>query len=229
MIVHNSSVRYQTSMTMRVIHFFVGTFVLRFVSSTSTPTTCFPGSPKNCQSQPIPISGYSAGGLLRITNGNSVSKSTQQDSCPRGWKIWSPRNKEDWTAVYNKLTGSASRDIDDYPAKPHLIIDITRDQNGCAGCTEYAMNSEVDEQGSWKTSDGSKWWLRDTKFHEPNGDYNANCYLAVNGVDPNDVKFNDQKCAYSSTDYLCQPKLGVCGRGCHVTDVPCTRVDGAIL
>ena len=56
-----------------------------------------------------------------------------------------------------------------------------------------------------KTTDGSPWWLRDTRYNEPNGDYNSYCYLSIYNVNPNDVRFNDGSCSYFSTDYLCQP------------------------
>ena len=139
---------------------------------------------------------------MKITRGLRVSKITQQDSCPDGWKIWSPRNKADWTEVYQAL----GKNIHNYPRKPQLIIDVTRNTNGCGGCTHFAMKSGVPGQNSWKTSDGSGWWLRNTKYNEPNGDYKANCFLTVYDVNPNNVRFNDGSCSYSSSDYLCQPK-----------------------
>ena len=29
----------------------------------------------------------------------------------------------------------------------------------------------------WRVADGGDWWLRDSPFGEPNGDYHANCWL----------------------------------------------------
>ena len=138
---------------------------------------------------------------MRITNGLEVSKSIQPNSCPSGWKIWSPRNKNDWALVYNAL----GKSIDNYPRKPLLIVDVTRNANGCGGCKNYPMNSNAPQQSSWKTKDGSAWWLRDTKFNQPDGDYKANCYLSIDNVDPVDVRMNDHKCDIRSSDYLCQP------------------------
>ena len=130
-----------------------------------------------------------------MTNGLKISKSTDKNSCPKGWKLWSPQNKQDWK------TAIASTKL---PAAPHLIVDVTRPSNGCGGCTKYAMNSGVDPQSSWVTSDGSPWWLRDTKYNEPNGDYKANCYMEIQNVHPDNVEFNDRNCEFRSTDYLCQ-------------------------
>merc|ERR1712178_519440 len=101
-----------------------------------------------------------------------------------------------------------------YPKKPHFIVDVTRPANGCGGCTKYAMKSSTAQQGSWTTTDGSSWWLRDAKYNEPNGDYHANCYLHIYDVNPNNVRFNDGNCNYASTDYLCQketPAPTTCG------------------
>ena len=100
-------------------------------------------------------------------------------------------------------------DIKNYPRSPSLIIDITRKYNGCGGCNNYAMKSGVSQQNSWKTSDGSAWWLRNSKYTEPNGDYHANCYLYISSVDPNNVQFNDRNCNAASSDYLCQPRQGI--------------------
>ena len=80
--------------------------------------------------------------MMRITNGLKLSKSTQSNSCPSGWKIWSPRNKNDWTLVYNAM----DQDMKNYPQKPFLIVDVTRDADGCGGCQNYAMNSKVSNQ-----------------------------------------------------------------------------------
>merc|ERR1719353_595346 len=176
------------------------------------PTKCKSGSPGNCKLTNIPVSGYSAGRLVRVHNGRRIRKSTEAHSCPNGYKVWSPRNKNDWTIVYNAM----KKNINNYPKKPHFIIDVTRPANGCGGCTKYAMKSGVSQQSSWRTKDGSAWWLRDSKYNEPNGDYHANCYLHIYDVNPNNVRFNDGSCSYSSTDYLCQREVTAptkCGPG----------------
>merc|ERR1711981_176654 len=164
---------------------------------------CRSGSASNCKTSTIKTPKYSAGNLVRIHNGRRVRKSTETDSCPNGYKIWSPRNKNDWTIVYNVM----KKNINNYPKKPHFIIDVTRPANGCGGCTKYAMRSNTAQQGSWRTKDGSAWWLRDARYNEPNGDYHANCYLHVYDVNPNNVRFNDGSCGYYSTEYLCQPRM----------------------
>merc|ERR1712176_752535 len=78
---------------------------------------CNNGSPKNCAVKDLKVSGLSAGKLLRVDNGFKVSKSTMKNSCPAGYKIWSPRNKNDWTRIYNAMSK----------------------KNGCGGCNKFAM------------------------------------------------------------------------------------------
>jgi len=163
---------------------------------------CRPGSSGSCRVVKINVAGYSPGQLVRIYNGRGVRRSTDTDSCPNGWKVWSPRSKTDWTRVYNAL----GKNINNYPKRPHLIVDVTRSGNGCGGCTRYPMRYATPQQRSWRTKDGSTWWLRDSRYNEPNGDYHKNCYLHFYDVNPNNVRFNDGNCNYYSSEYLCQPR-----------------------
>ena len=174
------------------------------VMYTRVAEKCAKDSPSSCKITEISVPGYSAGGLLRVSGGKRIHRSTDANSCPSGWKIWSPRNKKDWTIVYNAL---AQRSFG-YPANPYLIVDVTRNDNGCGGCTSHAMNSNVPQQSGWRTTDGSDWWLRDSSYFDPNGNYRANCYLWVHGFSPDNVRFNDHYCHYYAYDYLCQPSAG---------------------
>jgi len=68
------------------------------------------------------------------------------------------------------------------------------------------MNSVNAAQKTWRTADGSAWWLRSTTYSEPNGDYKANCYLDLWHTPPNEnsVTWNDGNCNYHSNSYYCQ-------------------------
>jgi len=70
------------------------------------------------------------------------------------------------------------------------------------------MNSRPDGQPTqWRTSDGSPWWLRDEPYTEPNGNYQANCYLGIAPpLDANNLKFDDGNCNFHSKSYYCQKK-----------------------
>jgi len=161
------------------------------------------GSPDECRCELVELQGvYSAGHIVRCDNCLDVHRSTEENSCPNGWKLFSPRDREDWDVL------EASLDMSDAGSlhAPHMIVDVTRSENGCGGCRGAAMNSHSDGQSSWRTSDGSPWWLHDTPFGEPNGDYHANCYLRVSPRSGS-IYFNDANCNYHSTNYLCQPVM----------------------
>jgi len=158
------------------------------------------GSPNSCQCVRVELTGrYSAGALLKCVGCNFVKSSTDKDSCPEGTKLFSPRSREDWKTVIDSAGPLRS---------PNWIVDVTRPEDGCAGCTKAAMNFETPNQASWRTQDGSPWWLRSTKYSEPNGDYKANCYMDLSNSPNNadSITFNDGNCRYSSNAYYCQPR-----------------------
>jgi len=157
------------------------------------------GSPKSCKCRLLTLSGaYSAGKLVKCEQCLTVYKSNQKNSCPKGMKIFSPRIRGDWKT----FIASAG------PLRaPHWIIDVTRPQNGCGGCTRYSMKSTTPQQATWRTSDRSPWWLRNSLYNEPNGDYTANCFLDLwqKPSSVSSVTFNDGRCNYRSRSYYCQP------------------------
>lgn len=156
-----------------------------------TPAKCAEGSPSGCSVTNIPLNGaYSAGRLIKVVDGHRVKKSTDKDSCPLGWKIFSPRSREDVITVVKSVgTGTG------LPRDPFLIVDITRHRAGFhSRHTKFPMNSEVVQVSSWVTQDRSPWWLRDDPFKEPSGDYHPDCYMNIVSVnDKGDVNFNDSK------------------------------------
>merc|ERR1719253_1472338 len=157
------------------------------------------GSPKSCKCKQITLaSRYSAGILVKCEQCLTVYRSSQKNSCPKGMKIFSPRTRADWKTFI----------VSAQPLRaPNWIIDVTRPQNGCGGCKKYPMKSSTPNQATWRTSDGSAWWLRSTRYTEPNGDYKANCFMDLwkTPTSENTVQFNDGGCKYRSRSYYCQP------------------------
>jgi len=159
-----------------------------------------PGSPSSCKCKKVELAGkYKAGLLLKCEQCIQVHRSTQKNSCPKGTKIFAPASRDDWRTFIRSAGPLRS---------PHWIIDVTRPQNGCGGCTRHAMHSGNAHQATWRTVDGAAWWLRNTKYSEPNGDYNANCFLDLwrTPANENAVTFNDGRCNYRSNSYYCQPR-----------------------
>jgi hypothetical protein len=186
-----------------------------YCQSQKVSTTPAAGSPAGCECQEVAIAEgtYSPGTLLICMSCLEVSKSTQKNSCPAGTKLFAPQTRSDWKAFLS--SGAPMRD-------PHWIIDITRPQNGCGGCTGNSMNSGNSAQATWKTSDGSPWWLRSSNYNEPNGDYSANCYLDLwhTPVNEDSVTWNDGNCNYKSRSYYCQSMKGTAGNAFKSTAPP---------
>jgi len=155
------------------------------------------GSPKTCKCTRVSLNGvYSAHGMVACKNCIDVRRSNDKNSCPKGTKLFSPASREDW-----KTFLASAKPLN----APHFIVDVTNPTNGCGGCKNHAMNSQVAQQKAWRTSDGSSWWLRSTKYGEPNGNYEANCYLNVranNGV--NSLTLDDNRCHFHAKSYYCQ-------------------------
>merc|ERR1719456_1188817 len=167
-------------------------------------TTPKAGSPAGCLCEKVELDGeYSAKVLMKCTGCLDVSGSYQENSCPRGTKLFAPASRADWKTFLASTQPVRS---------PSFIIDVTRPQDGCGGCTEFAMNSEESAQVTWGTSDGSPWWMRAAPFTDPNeaGDYKANCYMNVKdfGAGNEDtVGFEADGCNAHSNAYFCQIAL----------------------
>merc|ERR1719284_727234 len=157
------------------------------------------GSPSSCKCSLVTLAGkYSAGKVVKCEQCLTVYRASQKNSCPNGMKIFSPRTREDWKTFIASATPLRA---------PHWIIDVTRPQNGCGGCTRYPMKSTTPQQATWRTSDGSPWWLRSTRYNEPNGDYTANCFMDLwrKPSSERNIQMNDWRCNYRSRSYYCQP------------------------
>jgi len=158
------------------------------------------GSPPACKCSPVVLAGaYSAGALIKCDNCLDVHKSTQRNSCPVGTKIFSPATREDWKTFLASAEPLRS---------PHWIVDVTRPLDGCGGCKKYSMKSSTPAQMTWRTADGSPWWMRSTTYSEPNADYKANCYMDLHTpVNEQGIMFKNDHCKYHSNAYYCQPVI----------------------
>jgi hypothetical protein len=72
---------------------------------------------------------------------------------------------------------------------------------GGGSYTGYAMR--YGSVPSWRVHDGGYWWLRDSTYSEPNGDYSDQCYLVQYDWHPDNIRFNDAHCGYSTSNYVC--------------------------
>jgi hypothetical protein len=144
-----------------------------------------------------------------VTGAINHYRSTDHNTCKNyGLDIWIPRSQHHWQRAYSFWTIANSGVAKSTFMQP---MGITRPWNGCGSCTGTAMNRDAVNavNGGWRAHDGGNFWVRSTPMSEPNGDYNANCYLGLwndGSLDANmgGISFNDGSCGYSSgTQYLC--------------------------
>ena len=62
---------------------------------------------------------------------------------------------------------------------------------------------------AWRVPDDGKWYLRDTTYTEPNGDYTANAFLGLWSLDDQgNVTFNDGWDGYyTGTSIICSTNV----------------------
>merc|ERR1712070_842524 len=110
------------------------------------------GSPDGCHCSFVPLQGeYSAGPVVRCDNCLEVRLVTEQNSCPDGWKIFSPRSQADWEVLHATLGDHAHHIADpartpgfttNWPASPWLIVDVSKGSGGRSPSTPLTMNSD---------------------------------------------------------------------------------------
>lgn len=131
-----------------------------------------------------------------VASGISTASSTANNTCKTyGLDIVYPRSKAHWTSMMAKYGSSYFK----------TVPGISKPSNG-GSYTTCAMR-DPKSYGSgckdWRVPDGGRWWLRDSVYSEPNGDYTANCWLALQSFSPSSLTFNDGGCAYNTTKYVC--------------------------
>jgi cysteine-rich repeat protein len=131
-----------------------------------------------------------------IATGKQTFKSTDDNSCKDyGLDIFFPRSKAQWTVVLAKYDASW------FAAIPGVIRNTG--SGSYTGCIMRNPVSYGSGCGDWQVGDGGRWWLRDATYTEPNGDYEANCWLSMYKFDANDIQFNDGNCSTPTSKYLC--------------------------
>ena len=131
-----------------------------------------------------------------VNSGITTSRSTDNNTCKTyGMDIVYPRSKAQWAWMLSKFgSGYFS-----------TIPGVTKPNNGgnYTGCVMRNPKSYGSGCGDWRVPDGGRWWMRDSTYGEPNGDYTANCWLSMYKHDPNDIQFNDGNCSYNTSKYIC--------------------------
>jgi len=150
--------------------------------------------------------------MYAITGGTSVNDARNSHSgTSLGLDLIYPRSKEHWRAQVNfvrlqlGLTGSNLRS---YFVTPGKIWNTS-----AGNYTGYIMRNPQNygsgvPANSWRTGDGGRWWLRDSTYSEPNGNYTPYSFLYFWSNHPpdnyngEDLLFDDASTRATGSNYL---------------------------
>ena len=141
-----------------------------------------------------------------ITAGPDVGYVTDTNGgTPLGLDLVMPRSKYHWRAMQNAvLNARPSGTFSDYFATSYGIHRST-DAFGSDFYGQVMNSSDPTAGKAWGVKDGGRWWLRDTPYSEPNGDYSLNGLLAggmYSHWDLQDLDLNDQGAYSTGSFYL---------------------------
>jgi hypothetical protein len=117
-----------------------------------------------------------------------------------------PRTRAHWQSIFSFIQQQLGTSVATYL---QVIPGISKpndgfNQCGCGGPYGVMSSACCDDYNSWRAIDGGPWWVRDSPYSEPNGDYCSNCFLGLYNWDINNLQFNDLWGGYSSgNNYLC--------------------------
>jgi hypothetical protein len=102
-----------------------------------------------------------------------------------------PRSKQHWTALRNFVANILLQNVNLYHTSH--IGPIYRETGASAGSASGNYTALIMRNpryyGSgvpdWKVPDNGRWWLRDSTYSEPNGDYAAYGHLGNRGIPVN--------------------------------------------
>lgn len=151
-----------------------------------------------------------------ITGGTSINFYGETHSgMALGLDLVYPRSYQHWQAMRNYVTSVLGDAGNSFFATPYVVYRTT---SGAAGSRAGNYNSVVMRDPrfygtgteDWRTGDGGRWWLRNTTFGEPSGDYTARAWLGLTaggysmvGYSGGDISFNDGNAIYAiGTSYL---------------------------
>jgi len=129
-----------------------------------------------------------------------------------GLDIFYPRSKEHWVSIYNYV-----RNIRGFNSSTVRTAGALHKRTSGGNYTSTIMrNSRYYITGTtdWRVPDDGKWYIRDTTYQEPSGDYTAYGYLAVTSYDSlGNVTINDATANPPSTGQTVLCSTNVKGSG----------------
>jgi hypothetical protein len=134
-------------------------------------------------------------------NGTSIGSTNGVHSgIALGLDLVYPRSKQHWIAMSNFVRNVLGSTGNEYFTTVYSVYRETSAGAGSRGGNytgDIMRNPAFYGTGTpdWRVPDGGRWWLRDTTFSEPNGDYTAYNFLGgythPNPYTGQDLQFND--------------------------------------
>jgi len=149
--------------------------------------------------------------FYRLTNATNRYLVTTVDNVASnlGLDIFYPRSKDHWAAIYNFVVTVSSSTI----ANDVKTVGAVHRNGGGNYSTSVMRNSRYYLTGTvdWRVPDDGNWFIRDTTFTEPSGDYTANSFLGLNTLtsDGSVTSFNDGNNPnyYTGTTVICSTNV----------------------
>ena len=151
-----------------------------------------------------------------ITSGTSINYYGETHSgMALGLDLVYPRSAAHWTAMNNYVKNVLSDSTNDYFQTTYVVYRMPGSSGGSrSGNYTSVIMRDPRFYGTgtedWRTGDGGRWWLRNSTFGEPNGDYSARAWLGLGSggytmasYAGGDIGFNDGTASYlTGTKYL---------------------------
>jgi hypothetical protein len=151
-----------------------------------------------------------------ITGGTSINYYGETHSgMALGLDLVYPRSAAHWTAMNNYVKNVLSDSTNDYFQTTYVVYRMPGTTGGSrSGNYTSVIMRDPRFYGTgtedWRTGDGGRWWLRNSTFGEPNGDYSARAWLGLGSggytmasYAGGDIGFNDGTASYlTGTKYL---------------------------
>ena len=151
-----------------------------------------------------------------ITGGTSINFYGETHSgMALGLDLVYPRSSQHWTAMNNYVKNVLGDSTNDYFQTTYVVYRMPGSTGGSrSGNYTSVIMRDPRFYGTgtedWRTGDGGRWWLRNTTFGEPNGDYSARAWLGLGSggytmasYAGGDIGFNDGTASYlTGTKYL---------------------------
>ena len=147
--------------------------------------------------------GYDFYRYTEATSCNYVTQSTGASTL--GLDIFYPRSKMHWAAIYNFVVNVSNSTIAN-DVKTVGAVYSTRENVNYSSTVMRDSRYYTSGTTDWKVPDDGKWYIRDTTYSEPNGDYKANAFLGLGSLNfEGDVTaFNDADAYYNTgTTIIC--------------------------